>query len=343
MNSFYKKALNRVVGACIFVCFIGAFAAVIISNSPYKILLNIGKCEYRPPGPNYVHVGCDMFPFPGFYRQAILFLNIEPHLSKAVRGADVIVTGNSTTIETFAIKGDGNLIDQYFENMNLKFFLLAEDGSGFRFRKMVFEHLEIKPKIVLMNIDDLASDVLQDANREIIFNPEKFEYPFKLSHFAIELQKSICDSNVEGALLVRVLEPIYCRGEIPTQWRNIVTGGYINSHSRSPTKRMKIENDYSVPINTLDVYKRRMNVVLKSEVWRNSCIILYQVPGPSGTQLGISQEIAKFYGLPFVNPEVTDAHNYYVYDGSHMEEDTAKRWTAEFLKLLDPHMRKCLG
>jgi hypothetical protein len=44
-----------------------------------------------------------------------------------------------------------------------------------------------------------------------------------------------------------------------------------------------------------------------------------------------------------VFPDIGPEKGYYVYDGSHMDDDSAERWTKEFIRLLDPHINECLA
>ena len=82
-----------------------------------------------------------------------------------------------------------------------------------------------------------------------------------------------------------------------------------------------------------------MQFMLSSDAWKDARILFYEVPSPQ-MMVDVSRTLAKEAGVPFIFPEVTADKQYYVNDGSHMEVDSSRRWTAEFLKALDPELDK---
>ena len=90
------------------------------------------------------------------------------------------------------------------------------------------------------------------------------------------------------------------------------------------------------------MYWLRASNILRTPAFRQSCVIFYNIPSPTGN-FNMAREIARLAGRPFVFPPVTAQKQYRTYDASHMEVDTAKRWTAEFIPLLDPEIDKCMN
>lgn len=322
------------------VLFLGAGSyTTYVSGGYLTPLWRIAECTWRPPAENLVMVECDVFTT--LYRQGIMFLDIEPRLTNSLRKADVIVTGNSRTIEAFAIFPKDNQLEVYFRKKGLKFFILAEDGSGFRYRKMLLDQLEVRPRIGLINTEDLSMDMFEDSNREIFFAPDRFWLPFKVIHFAIELQKYICTSDIQGYVMDH-LKKFYCNGTRKTFWRNVDTGTYLlPDKERLPTARMSIIESADTRIGNIDLFRRRMNVMNTSYAWQKNCILFYLVPSPSSS-LEVARVLAKETNRPFVFAPIGKEKNYFVYDSSHMEVDTALRWTEEFIQILDPQIDKCL-
>lgn len=108
--------------------------------------------------------GCDGV-VSEFYQNDALYLGVDKVLEKSLREADVVITGNSRTIDTFVTKPTDNQIEQYFQKRHLRAFTVAQEGSGFRFRMLLLQRLGIKPRIALVNTDDMAVDLLKDYNR----------------------------------------------------------------------------------------------------------------------------------------------------------------------------------
>jgi hypothetical protein len=469
----------RLASALLFAITLGIGLVVTYLGDGYlSVFWRIAKCNWKPPADNAAMVECHKV-IPSFYRTGGLFLDVDPKLSDALRTADVVITGHSRTVETFVTRPSDNLMDVYFRNKGLTFFVLAEEGSGFRYRRLVVDKLGVRPKIALINTDDVIADILQDWNREVIFNQDRFKWPFKVVHFAIGLQNYICrpdlaptgnsctldgvtvphgasrlfyssrkvrpnlscdyvlqrrtcnDGTLDGldtfnnsecaraqpgfcvlgdtaladgesAMFYSVgavnpgstcdahahmrtcrkgelsgpavyrypsctlvsaqpapqpqaarkeaawsplamLRSAYCQGPLRTGWRNLETGVYMLLHGRVPRDRQPVVAKPDLQLNYLDMYWRRTQTMLRSSAWQSACIIFYQIPGPHGDGQELGRVIAERTGRPYVFPDIGPEKGYYVYDGSHMDEDSSERWTKEFLRLLDPHINECLA
>lgn len=336
----YGKYSRLIMILIISLFFIVGGMTAYFSNGYLSPLWRIAKCNWKPPGENYVMAECDSIITP-FYRLGSLYLDVEPKLTKALRKADIVITGNSRTLHTFAVKLKNNPIEEYFRKKNLRVFIVAEEGSGFRFRKMVLEKLNIRPKVALINTEDLAADLLEDDNKELIFNQDRFKLPFKIIHFSIEMQHSICTSKQHN-FIMKQLKDFYCNGTITPGWRSLSTGVVAQTSKRIPTNRQLITMAPDTHIDSIDIFRRRMHTMLKSIAWKNSCVIFYEIPNPNQF-FEVSTHLAREAKKPFIFPTITPEKKYFVFDGSHMEKDTAIRWTNEFLQILDPYLNNCLA
>lgn len=335
----YGKYSRLIMTLIISLFFIVGGMTAYFSNGYLSSLWRIAKCNWKPPGENYVMAECDSIITP-FYRLGSLYLDVEPKLTEALRKADIVITGNSRTLHTFAVKLKNNPIEEYFRKKNLRAFIVAEEGSGFRFRKMVLEKLNIRPKIALINTEDLAADLLEDDNKELIFNQDRFKLPFKIIHFSIEMQHSICMSK-KNNFIMKQLKDFYCNGTITPGWRSLSTGVVAHISERNPTNRQLITMTPDTHIDSIEVFRKRMYVMLKSKAWKDSCVIFYEIPNPNHF-FEVSTRLASESHKPFVFPIINREKKYFVFDGSHMELDTALRWTNEFLKTLEPYLNRCM-
>jgi hypothetical protein len=294
-------------------------------------------------------MGCKGVIAP-FYRNGALYLGIDKRLEKSLREADVVITGNSRTIETFVTRQRDNQIEQYFQKRHLRAFVLAQEGSGFRYRLLILGKLGIKPKIALINSDDVTVDLLQDFNREIVFNPDRFILPFRANHLAIAMQHAICVSENKNSdwygWLVRRAQDFYCHGEEPSVWENVGFGTLLLADHRYPTKAAGPITQSPGPdpeLSAMDLYWRNTQTMLSGDTWRDTCIILYMIPGVGALGAGALPELAHRTGFPYVYPDIDPSKHYFSYDGSHMDVDTSERWTREFLAELGPKLDACLA
>jgi D-alanyl-lipoteichoic acid acyltransferase DltB (MBOAT superfamily) len=58
-------------------------------------------------------------------------------------------------------------IERYFAQRGLRYFVLASEGSGFRFTQLILKRLAVKPKILMI-------DVLEDTTRHVVLYPDRF-------------------------------------------------------------------------------------------------------------------------------------------------------------------------
>ena len=341
----WRKVLAVAALVAIFIA-VGAFA-VYQSGSYLSVFWKIAQCNWRPPGDNFAMAQCDKV-ISEFYRNDALYLGVDKALEKSLREADVVITGNSRTIETFFTKPADNQIEQYFQKRHLRAFTVAQEGSGFRFRMMLLQKLGIRPKIALINTDDVEVDLLYDYNREVIFNPDRFELPFKADYLAIAMQHRICSSDSEknrwsGWLLSRA-QKFYCHGPEEPMWRNLDSGTLMLSYPRKPTGRAGPITQLPDPqYAAMPLYWRNARTMLNSDTWRDTCIIFYMIPGVGGEGAEVMREVAQRSGRPYIYPDIDASKHYYSYDGSHMDADTSERWTREFLAELGPKLDACLA
>jgi hypothetical protein len=333
--------------AGLFFVFVAAGAlATYQSNNYLSVFWRIRYCDWRPPGKNFVMAECDTVISP-FYRNGALYLGADKELEESLRSADVLVTGNSRTIETFAPKQIDNQIEQYFRKKQLRSFVVAQEGSGFRYRLLLLQKLGIKPKIALINSDDVFVDLLFDANREVIFNPDRFVLTFWADHAAIAWQRFICsstDTNGFWAGWLTRAQDFYCHGYFRAIWRNAEFGTFPISYPRVPNANGgRITQLPDPQMVWMEDYWRNARTMLNSDTWRDTCIIFYMIPGKGGSGAEVLRELARRSGRPFVYPDIDASKNYFSYDGSHMDLDTSERWTAAFLPLLDPYLDACVA
>lgn len=342
-----SRKISAIAG--LLLVFAGAgVVATYASNNYLSVFWQIAKCDWRPPGANFVMAQCDDVISP-FYRNGALYLGADKKLEKSLREADVVITGNSRTIETFAPNQTDNQIEQYFRNKRLRAYTVAQEGSGFRYRMLLLEKLGIKPKIALINSDDVFVDMMYDANREVIFNPDRFVLPFRATYAAIALQDFVCSSADADSIwfgsVVRWAQNFYCHGNYKPIWRNVDFGTLALTWTRAPNKNggviHQVEPD--AQLRYMDFYWGNATTMLNSDTWKDTCIIFYMIPGIDGTGAGVMRELARRTGRPYVYPDIDASKNYFSYDGSHMDLDTSERWTAAFLPLLDPHIDACVA
>jgi hypothetical protein len=322
---------------------IGSYTAI-YTNNYLTIFWRIGLCQWKAPLPNHIMVGCGGI-LPEDYRIGAPLLDLDPRITGAMRSADVLITGSSTAVDTFVLTPTDNQLDFYFRAKGLKYYIMAQDGaSGFRFRKHLVDSLHLKPKIALMSTGDLEADVFR-YTEHWVQDPDRRKMPIRFGYWAIKLQTYICEYPKPGSgMAARIydhLERQYCHGYYTPNWMNLENGLLLIKYDRPPKKRTQLGPNDAATLGHIEMYWNRTRAILRSPTWNQSCLLFYDIPAP-GSNYKVAQEIAKRAGRPVVLAIPTPEKDYWTYDASHMEIDTAARWTKEFLPLLDPQIDNCL-
>jgi hypothetical protein len=287
--------------------------------------IRIAECGTSPPRPGDVLIKC-WSKAQGFYYSGAIFLNVDRELVEGLRAADVVVFGNSRTVRTFR----AGAIDEYFKRKGLSYFVLAGDGSGFRFAQMLLEKTGTRPKILLVSNESFYVDVLEDTYREFVLSPDRFYPAFVAFYYSKRMQDWICRSSFG------ILRRFYCHGT-EGEWRSTINGtegvqprdtpGYFPVRI-PPESRMHFK----------PLFMANARAFLASPSAKGACLIEYLIPS-NAASVDLARSMAADLKAPFVFPQVDDLHSF---DGSHLLPESSERWASEFVKELDPSIDRCL-
>lgn len=330
------------------------FAAVMVvagavtfwfSNSTIAILTGIGKCEASGyAGDNYM-VACAGVPVAN-YNTAAMFLGVEQRAIDYLSKADVVVLGNSRTHRSFSAPA----FQRYFAGKGLTHYVLAAEGSGFRFSSTILARQQIRPKILLINLESFYADKLNEIQQQMVDQPQRNARQYGWFATAQWLQRRACSPAVTAIAAdtagVAALLPerfwswlagTYCNGTLPASWRSARDG----TVSWVPPARL---------VNKPIVYDRQSRLGIAGKVLRNarafyreiaspgSCSILYLVPSPLSSP-ALGEKVAAELEVAWVFPEVPGLQTY---DRSHMDPQNSEVWATAFTAALDNAIDHCL-
>jgi hypothetical protein len=248
-------------------------------------------------------------------------------LIEGLRRADVVITGNSRTRLAFATEA----VDRYFERKGLRYFVLGSEGSGFRITQLILERLDVHPKILFVSNEAYFVDVVEDANRALIEDPSAFWGEMETFYLSKNWQQWVC---VDGA---GVLNDFYCHGSEGI-FRNNATGViYFPPKSEVELKPIQIAPD--TRLGHVDFFMTHARTFMASSSVKGSCIINHLVPW-NDASVEVAREMARRMEVPFVFPDPT---GYFTFDDLHMDVASSERWAAEFMKMVDPQIDRCLA
>jgi hypothetical protein len=304
----------------------GAVSAA-VSGSYLTIPWRIRACNLSPPAAGLTLADCASVSTK-FYYSGSLYVGVEKPLIESLAKADVVIVGNSRTLRSFATKA----VDEYFRRKGLRYFILGSEGSGFRFSMLMLERLNIHPKILLINNEIFFVDVLEDANKSIVLDPERFAPMMSVFYYTKQIVQPICAGGPAS------LKDFYCHGTERSNWRNPVTGAIYIDYNEEGLKRIPVKKIPETRLHYFDRFMKNARVFVGSPSVSGSCRINYIVPSLDSS-VELARKMADAMDAPFVFPPIRD---YDTFDGSHLWPESSERWSAEFVALADPLINRCL-
>jgi hypothetical protein len=305
---------------------VGAETAI-LTNSYLTIPWRIRGCSLTPPRRDLILADCADVSTK-FYYSGSLYLGIERPLIDSLASADVVIIGNSRTQRSFATAA----VDEYFRKKGIRYFILGSEGSGFRFTQLMLERLNIKPKILLTNSEIFFVDVLEDSNRDVVLDPDRFFPMMATFYHSKQVAQPLCESGPA------FLQNLYCHGSMRSNWRDPRNGALYIYYADEGARRILLHDIPETRLHYFDFYMKNARAFLASPSVSTACMINYIVPSLDSS-VDLARAMAKAIGVPFVFPEIKD---YYSFDGSHMWPESSERWSAEFVKLADPYIDQCM-
>jgi hypothetical protein len=265
-----------------------------------------------------------------FYYSGAMFLDVDQDLIRGLRAADVVILGNSRTVRTFASAA----MNRYFRDKGIRYFVLASEGSGFRFSQLILERLGVRPKVLMVNNESFYIDILEDTNRDVVLNPDRFNSSLSSFYYSKKLQQWICASSFS------ILKDFYCHGSSSGGWRSAVNGTlYLDLNNYpDPPGHVPVVVPPETRLHSFDFFMKVSGPFFKSPSVKDSCLIDYVIPS-NMSSVDLARKMSSAIGAAFVYPAVD---NLFSFDGSHLVIESSERWSAEFVKLVDPYVDKCL-
>jgi hypothetical protein len=313
-------------------------------NRKYKLYL-VAMLMFLPPMwvafgvGNYAYLGskCDVSDVPnGWYMAFCRGYGDYEHqaayygLSGVARGlaqSSILFLGDSRLQYAFSRK---NTTD-FFAKRGAAFYI---DGFGYngkwQFSNMVLRQNNVKPKIMVINIDPFFEDGLNET--------ESFVADHKLQAFIDAEFKAI----VQRTYIFICRQKASCPGPYAVISRSPDTGQW----------RSRVLNDEFMDKVVYPIVAPPQYSAAELEAWLNyaapaasiisggverNCVVLTSIPN-NFTLAELGKALADRIGAQYLSPSLPDLHTS---DTSHLDAESASAWSNEFLRMLDPIGRQC--
>jgi hypothetical protein len=251
----------------------------------------------------------------------VLYHGTDAESLARLRAADVLFLGNSRLM--FALERE--TLGRFFQERGLTYYVL---GFGHReqddFPERIIERFDLRPRYVVANVDgffwDGHSDWAERVVRETSFDAWKLQAEAEAAHWVRRRLHAIVPHYVD--LQWGHPEIVIYRSRLDGTW-------FVGNQFAISAPFVWPEDDRHVAsersLAAAESFKANMDR-------RGTRLVLCLVPAPQ-VSIHRARLVAKHLGVPLALPEVTAMRTV---DGSHLTDDSARRFLSALLEELAP-------
>jgi hypothetical protein len=256
------------------------------------------------------------------YEHGAFYFDLEPTVQDYVRDTDVLFLGTSRTQFGFSTAATAD----WFASASAHYYLMGFTYfENVLFAEKVLRKIHPRAKVYVINVDGFFARSETFPAKAVLQDPEarrRYE---------------------EKRLWQRVHEPV-CQAIAPlcghktVIFRSRETGAYSMELAASEQKIIPVSYDQDVD-QGLVASNTAAAVDFLSEFTQGKCVILTSVPFV-GTKIGNANAIAAGLGIKLTAPEILEGLQ--TFDGFHLDQPSAERWSESFFRIAGPKIRSCL-
>ena len=256
------------------------------------------------------------------YEHGAFEFNLEPSVEDSVQNADVVFLGNSRVQVAFSTVPTQNWFTENQTGYYLLGFSYYENSF---FEDRLLERIHPRARAYVINVEGFFQPVESVPVRMVLSDPKAVD-KYEAKRFWQGIHERICEAV-----------PLLC-GKQFVIFRSRETGRYYTEGAVGP-KSVPVSYDSTVDKKVAQDSIASAMVFL-SHFAKGKCVILTIVPYV-GTELGTATAIADGLGLKLVTPGVIPGLQ--TYDGYHLDQPSAQRWSQAFFQAAGPEIRSCLA
>lgn len=307
--------------------------AVLLAAWPFSFRKHsIFVCQAPGNGSDEYIVECETTAY-GDYDYGAFWFGMEPKATNAAANAQVIFLGNSRMQFGFSTKATAD----WFSSLPATYYLLGFAYNGnYKFEGPLLRKLRPKAMAYVINLD-LFFEQADAQPARVVMQDGGARSRYELKRRWQVIQEVVCASHRSICGNGRA----FVRSRATGAFR--LTGGQFTSQP--------VWYDESVDQSMVNAYISSANEFLSNLSVRRDCVILTLVPTadrssdksswglPGATSIGTAKAIAAGLGRNLIAPELTGLTTF---DGSHLDPQSAERWSAAFSEAAGPSIRQCL-
>lgn len=256
----------------------------------------------------------------GDYEHGAFWFNLEPAVNAAVRNAQVIFLGSSRMQFAFSSKPTAD----WFSSRAASYYLLGfSDFGNYMFEAPLLRKVHPTAKVYVINIDAFFEQT-NSVSAKTVMQDESVKARYEQKRRWQRIHEVICE-HFQAAC-----------GHGFTLFRSRSSGAWLLPGIQRKSDPVSYDED--VDEKVLESYTARGNEFLPSLSADRACTILTIVPTVK-TGVGNARAIAAALGVNLIAPMPPGL---ITFDRSHLDPESARRWSAAFLEQAGPQIQKCL-
>jgi hypothetical protein len=257
----------------------------------------------------------------GDYDHGAFWFGLEPQAQRAAAEAEVLLVGSSRLQLALA----GTATASWFSSPGIRHYLLGFSHSEtVAFFGPLLAKIRPRAKVYVINVDRFFDDRVSPPTEQILQGRDILER-YKEKRTWQLLHKGLC-----AAL------PVAC-GNAVAMYRTRETGVWQRMGSGRFEAQLVSDGPPS-NVERWDHYARLGEKFLAQLPVDRGCVILTIVPTVE-TKRAEATAIAAKLGHDLLAPQIDGLRTF---DGSHLDEASAERWSAAFLREAGPRIRRCV-
>jgi hypothetical protein len=255
------------------------------------------------------------------YEHGAFQFALEPDALASARNADVLFIGNSRLQMAFSTTATADWFSAVSARYYLMGFLYYENAV---FAEELLRAIRPRARVFVINVDDFFGRSESPPVKTILHDPEA-RRKYEVKQFSQHIHELTCKT------FARIC------GTNFVVFRSRETGAYF-TEGLAPRKITPVSYDQ---IANPDVVESNVAAAIDflSHFAQGKCVILTNVPFVE-TNIGNANAIAKGIGKDLVTPGVLEGLQ--TYDGYHLDQPSAERWSRAFFLTAGPEIRSCL-
>lgn len=257
----------------------------------------------------------------GDYEHGAFQFDLEPAARTSAKNADVLFLGNSRLQLAFSTAATADWFSKASASYYLMGFLYYENAV---FAEELLREIRPRARVFVINVDDFFTLSESPPVKTILHDPEA-RHKYEAKQFWQRIHEPICKRFAR-----------LCGNKFVI-FRSRETGAY-SAEGVPPQKNTPVSYDEIVNANVVDSNVAAALDFL-SRFAKGRCVILTNVPFVE-TNTGNADAIAKGVGAKLITPGILDGLQ--TYDGYHLDQSSAERWSRAFFTAAGSEIRSCL-